>query len=335
MLVAIGGYAILTFATAFTQTLLQFTVLQFGARLLMVTELALAYVILSEELPADVRGRANGLLGAFASVGAALPAAFLPPLQDAGLGWRGLFLLGALPLLVWPLYWKWLREPPLFVAERARKATTSFVAELRELAKVFDTERRLRFVGLTVLWFTINFWTACALFFFTYYAFEERGWTAERLQWLVPLSVPFGFAGYYAGGRMMDAVGRKAAASVFLALGSAAAFVCYRATDDTVISCAYIALMMLNGIWPIANTIAVELFPTEVRASATGLSHHLLGRWGMVLGPLAVGALAVRLGSTGDAISILALANLLCIPVVLLALPETKGEALDRIDTLR
>ncbi len=308
---------------------------QFGARLLLVTELALAYVILSEELPDDVRGRANGLLGAFASVGAALPAAFLAPLQDAGLGWRGLFLLGSLPLFALPVYWKWVREPPLFVAERARKAKLSFVAELRELAAVLDRERRRRFVGLTVLWFTVNFWSACALFFFTYYAFEERGWTAERLQWLVPLSVPFGFAGYYAGGRMMDAVGRKAAASVFLALGSVAAFVCYRATDDTVIACAYIALMMLNGIWPIANTIAVELFPTEVRASATGLSHHLLGRWGMVLGPLAVGALAVRLGSTGEAVSILALANLLCIPVVLLALPETRGQALARIDTVR
>ena len=322
---ALGGYAVFTLATAFAQNLWQFAAFQFVARLLMVIELALAYVILSEEFPASLRGRANSLLGAFASVGAAVPAAFLPALEDAGLGWRGLFLLGAIPVILLPLYGKWLREPALFVERAAVAAPVSLATEFRALLRVLGPSRRRRFAALSVLWFTVNFWSACALFFFTLYAFEERGWTSERLQWLVPLAVPFGFAGYWAAGRLMDFAGRRFAVTLYLALGSLAAAVCYQSESHGVISAAYVALMMLNGLWPIANTISVELFPTDIRASATGFSHHLIGRWGMVVGPIAVGALAVSLGSTGDAVTLLSFANVLCIPVVWLGLPETRG----------
>ena len=47
LLVSLGGYALLTLATFFSRSLVEFAVLQFGARMLMVTQLALAYVILS------------------------------------------------------------------------------------------------------------------------------------------------------------------------------------------------------------------------------------------------------------------------------------------------
>src|SRR5262245_51375816 len=69
-LASVAGYAPLTLATAFVQSPASFTALQLVARLLMVVELSLAYLILSEELPPDARGRANGLLGAFARAGA-------------------------------------------------------------------------------------------------------------------------------------------------------------------------------------------------------------------------------------------------------------------------
>ncbi len=326
LLVSLGGYAVLTLATFFSRSLAEFALLQFGARMLMVTQLALAYVILSEELPARLRGRANGLLGAFASVGAALPAVFLAPLEESAAGWRGLFLLGGLPLLFLPLFWRVLREPPAF-AERRRAVGGSIAAQARVL---MGPGLRRRFAGITLLWFSVNFFSACTMFFFTYYVFNERGWTVADLQIVVPAAVPFAFLGYAAGGRLMDLVGRRIAAVSFLAVGSVASLVCYQATSWWVIAGSWIALQMLQGMWPIANTITAELFPTEVRASASALSHNLLGRWGMVIGPSVTGATAAALGSTGDAVTLLAFSNLLAIPLVLFLLPETRGIAIDR-----
>ena len=72
----------------------------------------------------------------------------------------------------------------------------------------------------------------------------------------------------------------------------------------------------------------MELFPTELRASASGLTHNLLGRWGLVLGPAAVGSLAAGLGSTADAVTLLAFANLIALPALVWMIPETRGISL-------
>jgi putative MFS transporter len=328
LLGAVAGYALLTLATAFASSLTRFAALQFLARLLMVTELALAFVIASEELPAHFRGRANGLLGAFAAVGAALPALFLAPLEQAGPGWRGLFWLGAIPLLLLPLLWRVVREPAVYAA---RPPGTRAAPPWRQGAQLLRGPYRRRFLALTALWFTVNFWTACALFSFTYYAFNERGWTARDVQLLLPVSVPLGFAGYALGGWLMDASGRKLAAGLYLALGAGFAALCYQSAAWAWIAGAFIALQMLQGVWPILHTWTAELFPTEMRATANALSHNLLGRWGLVLGPPLTGWLAERLGSTGDAVTWLALASVLALPLPLWLLPETRGARLEQV----
>lgn len=324
MLIAVGGYAFLTLATTVSQDLVQFAAIQFAAKTLLVSQLALGYVILSEEFPASRRGFANSLLGAFASVGAALPALFLPAFEESAIGWRGLFVLGALPLLLMPLLWKHLRETPAF-RTRERNAT-SLSAQARILcAKAL----RKRLVGVTLLWLTVNLSSAITMFFFSYYVFKERGWTAQDLQLVVPAAVPFAFLGYALGGRLADRFGRRAAAALFLLLATLAANVGYRAESFAVIAGSWVALQMLQGIWPITNTITAELFPTEVRAGAGALSHNLLGRWGLVAGPPIVGAVATRLGSTGEAVALLSLANLLLVPIALWLVPETRGTQLE------
>lgn len=321
-LAAVAGFAALTLATAAAPSLEVFAALQFGARLLLVTELALAYVMLGEELPPEQRARANGLLGAFASVGASLPALFLAPLEAWGLGWRGLFALGALPLLLWPVYAKVLREPPL--------ARAGLEAERPGWRELLAPGLRRRLLGASALWFTLSFWSATALYFFTWYAFEERGWTAAHLQ-LLPLgTLPVGFAGYWGAGWLADRFGRRPAVTLYLLGAAAATALCFQSEGDGWIYGAYFALIGLGGLWTLAATLTTELFPTALRATAMGLTNHLVGRLGLVLGPWAAGALAERLGSTGDAVTVLAVVNLLCIPLVWGLLPETRAVDLRR-----
>jgi MFS family permease len=333
-LAAVAGYAALTLATAFAPSLAAFTGLQMLARLLMVTELALAYLILSESLAPEARGRANGLLGAFASLGASIPALLLAPLEDAGPGWRGLFALGAVPLLLLPLYVRGVRETPVF--ERSGiAARTSLREELRAILTLAARGQRARLAGLTALWVTVSFWSGTALYFFVYFVFQERGWTARDLQWLTLGTIPAGFAGYGLAGWIMDRVGRRAAAVLYLVVGTGMTAVCFQSQDRWVIAAGYWALIGLGGVWTVATTLTAELYPTELRAAALGLTQHLLGRIGLILGPLATGWLAARLGSTGDAVTWLALANLLCVPCVLVLVPETRGTDLSAVAAAR
>ena len=321
-LLCFGGYATFTLATAFATNPILFASIQLVAKALMVSQLAVAYVILSEEFPARIRGRANGLMGAFASVGAALPAWFLAPLENTDFGWRGLFLMGSIPLLLLPLYLRRLPETALFESLRGSQERLRLRSMLRRL---LGPRTRRRFIGITLLWFIISFWSSVAMFSFTFYVFNERGWSAEDLQWVPLAAVPFAFLGYALAGVAMDFLGRRSAAALFMLGGTAAALCCYQSTDYWVIVASWTALQTLQGVWTIATTMTAELFETEVRASANALSHNLLGRWGMVLGPLAVGFLAGPLGSTADAVTLLVFANLLALPVLLWMIPETRG----------
>ena len=79
LLVAAAGFSLGSLATLWSVGIASYIVIQFVTRILLVTQIAMTYLIVSESLPAAVRGRANGLLGACGSIGAALPFAVLTP----------------------------------------------------------------------------------------------------------------------------------------------------------------------------------------------------------------------------------------------------------------
>lgn len=323
LLVSIGGYTTLCLATAATRTLGEFTLCQFFARMFMVTEVALAYVILSEEMPVERRGRLNGLLGALASAGAILPSLLLPLSIELGFGWRGLYATGGVFVVLLPLYVAWIREPRVFQGLPKR----SFAAEWTEVRSLVGPRHRRRFVAAACVWLSVDFWNSCAMFSFSFYAQTERGWTPADLALWLPLGGVLQFAGYVAAGRLMDGFGRKPTVLVYLALASGASTLCYLSEGPLVVA-GYFGMVALGGMWAVAQTVSAELFPTELRATAGGITHNLIGRLGMTLGPKAVGMLAVSLGSTGDAVALLCLANLVAIPVIAATLPETRGTRL-------
>jgi putative MFS transporter len=331
---ALAAYALLTLATAFSPNLVVYTLLQVFARMAMVVELGLAYLILSEEMPPQTRGRVNGVFGGCVVLGASVPDALLLPLTNAGIGWRGLFLIGALPLVLFPIYVASLKETTAFLARKALGADHDggFAAELALVRTLFSPAHRTNLLAVTALWFIVSFWSATALFSFFQYAFVERGWTEADLV-LLPLgTVPIGFLGYSLAGFSMDRFGRRRAAALYLLAGSAATVGCYQATTSATIVAGYFALVGLGGIWATVTTWTTELFPTELRATASGFANNLVGRLGFVFGPILVGLLGGALDSTADAVSLLGVVPLLGLPLAFL-LPETNAIALAPADT--
>ena len=90
----------------------------------------------------------------------------------------------------------------------------------------------------------------------------------------------------------------------------------------------YCTMFGLNGVWVVVTTWTLELFPTESRSTALALANNLVGRMGLVFGPMFGGILAEHWGSLPNAVIALAGVTLVAIPLVW-SLPETKGIALD------
>lgn len=346
-LAALGAYSLLTLATAFAPNLALFTFFQVFARMAMVVELGLAYLILSEEMPPEARGRVNGLFGGFVALGASVPDGLLHPLEQLGIGWRGLFLIGAVPLLAFPYYVAHLSETRAFLERREvetrpsdrsssadatarsqRNASRPFAEERERLRLLFSTPLRRRLLAITGLWILVNFWSGTALYSFTLYVFTERAWTSADLVWLPIGTIPCGLLGYSLAGLTMDRIGRRGATFLYLVAASAATLTCYQADARAPIFASYFALVGLGGVWAVVTTWTAELFPTTLRATASGFGNNLIGRLGLIAGPIAVGMLGGALGSTGRSVSLLAIVPLLGLPLVF-ALPETRAVPLD------
>src|SRR5262245_40019156 len=332
LLAAIAGYTLATLATAATRSFGVFIAIQLVARMFMVTEIGLGYVILSEEMPARLRGRANAFMVAFAGLGGVLASLSFAPVVESRLGWRGLYLLGGALLPLLPVYWWQIRETGRFRASRATGGTPSLWSELAGTVVLFRWPQLPRTLTASALWFCISVWTAATVYFFPLFTTTERGWAPALIRRVMPTGAATGLAGYRLVGAVMDFVGRRFAAVLCLALGGAATVVCFTAHETWTVSAAFVAVMLLQSVWSVIGTITSEIFPTALRATANAVSNNLIGRLGMVLSGFLVGGLSVGVaGSVGNAVALLALAPVVAIPIVLAFVPETRGRALEEI----
>ncbi|MFP5456284.1 MAG: MFS transporter, partial [Alphaproteobacteria bacterium] len=205
LILAAAGFSLGSLATVLVGSVGQYTAVQMATRALLVTQIATAYLIVSETLPPATRGRANGLLGAFGSFGAALPFLVLAPALETSLGWRMLFLIGALPLLMVPLLLLKLRETPVWLDARARSAPR--LSPLDELRQLLVPGLRIRFAAMSLLWFIVNLATSVGSLFFTLYAVRERNWAPSDFAAIAPVGLVACFLGYLAVGWLMDRIG--------------------------------------------------------------------------------------------------------------------------------
>lgn len=321
LLIATGGFAAGSLATMLATELWHYAAFQFVTRMLAVTQISVAYLIVTETLPQQWRGRINGLLGALGSLGAALPFMLMERVMATSLGWRGLFLIGGLPLLVLPLLFFLLPETTAFTASRRRgMAGLSLRAQVRQL---WSADLRQRFVLVSLLWLLINFASVSTSVFFTTYVVNERGWKAADLVVLGPAILAAAALGNITSGYLLDRVGRRFTIGLFLVALGLAAQLGYSSDDRWLIGACWIAIQSTYGIWAAGFTLTSELFPVHLRGAANGACNNLIGRWGMVIAPAVVGALGARLGGVGDAAFWCSFAAYAALPVLWL-LPETR-----------
>jgi MFS family permease len=316
-------YSLASFACGLSQTITELALFRFILGLGMGGEWTTGAALIAETWPAQHRGKALGLMQSSWAIGEMI-AALVTLLVLPRWGWRAVFFVGVLPALVTLWIRREVPEPSIWL-ERGRSKTSS-------LALLWRPEIRGKAVLATLM-------NACGMFgywgLFTwipgYLALPEseggRGLgIVASLTWVLFMG-PGKWLGYTLFGFAADSVGRRKSYVFYLLVAALLVPV-----FGTAKSLPYLMLLgpfvgfFGTGFFSGFSAIASELFPTEIRATAMGLTYNL-GRGFSAAAPFVVGHVA-KVYSFRAAFLLLA-AAFFAGGMLALALPETKGKTLD------
>jgi putative MFS transporter len=324
MAITIAGYTITSLFTAAAQGPVSFALLQCLARVFLIGEWATAMVYAAEEFPAERRGSVVGIIQALSSVGAIACAAVMPTLLKTALGWRTVYLVGAVPLVIVAFARRTLRESARF--EQARAARPAGDASFFAL---WRGPYRTRMLQLGLIWSLTYVCTQNAVTFFKSFALAERGWNDAQVGQAITIAAVISLPLLFLVGRMLDRIGRRGGALIVYAsliLGCLGAFTLTARAGVT--ASLVLAVFAQSAVLALLNAYTGELFPTELRGDAFAWVNNLLGRVGYVLSPVLLGAAAetVGWGPSLASTTLFAAGALLCL---WRWLPETRGRELE------
>ncbi len=318
-------------------------------------EAPVAQAMVSELVPASVRGKYIAFMEGFWAVGYVLSGAisfFILPY----LSWRWVFVVvGALSLVVL-LVRRGLPESPRWLAERGRFDEADAVMRHMEteverrtgqplpppavftipphaehaspFATVFSREYATRTAMAFGLWFFaligffgLNSWITVLL--------REHGFTIIGSVGFVTLITIGGIPGFFTAAWMLERAGRKPTTALFLVASAAAAWLYGNWTGGLagLFASGFVMQFFMFGMWSCLYAYTPELYPTRARSTGAGLA-SAAGRVGAILGPVVVPML-VRVGGQAAAFEVGAAGFVIAALLVLTLGVETRGRPLE------
>jgi predicted MFS family arabinose efflux permease len=224
LLYTIVAYTLFTGLAAIAPTAHFFVAGEMLARVFAGAEGTVALVILSEEVDAGVRGWAIGLLSALTSVGFGSAALVFAGINIVPYGWRGLYALALIPLvLIIPLR-QVLPESQRF--EREQREGTSPASIMVPLKALFSAYPG-RLLMLVSVAFLGNLGGNPQVFFFSKYLQEAHGWSPANVSSLYFIGGALGIMGNIVSGRLSDRFGRRRMGAFFYFMAPMLAFWLY------------------------------------------------------------------------------------------------------------
>jgi MFS family permease len=320
---AILTYSIFTASCALAQSVGQLAVLRFLVGLGMGGAWTAGAVLVSETWIDKHRGKAVAFMQSFWAVGysvAAVVVAFVLPRA----GWRGVFLVGAIPiaLAVWVL--AALDESPVWQKGRA-------VGRSGSLREIFRRDYLGTTLTLTLLstftlfaYWGLNLWVPAYLSLPVAQGGVGLG-TTMATQIIVLMQTGL-WLGYVSFGYVSDAIGRRKTFVGYL-VTAAVLVLLYSSTREPMLVLALSPFVAFFGAGYFSGfgAVTAEIYPTSIRATAQGFTFNV-GRIGSAVAPFVVGSLAETRGF-GVAFLVTAVALLLA-AMTWLWLPETRGRSL-------
>jgi MFS family permease len=326
---AILVYSIATAACGFSQTIVELAIFRLILGLGMGGEWAAGAALVAETWPAEHRGKALGIMQSTWAIGEMLAAivafSILPHY-----GWRAVFFVGVVPALL--AFWIQRRvpEPEIWKQRKAAEGGAPRVPLRRLWAK------DIRWTGiLATAMNTCGMFGYWGLFIWmpAYFSLPVaeggRGLSLTKtMAWLLVTGVGK-WLGYTLFGFAADLFGRRRTYFSYLFIAAILAPIYGWIRNPLwLLALGPVLAFFGTGFFSGFPAIASEIFPTEIRATAMGLSYNL-GRGISAFAPPIVGAIADIFGlSLGHSFIILGAAFLLG-ALLTLALPETRGKQLE------
>jgi len=324
LMVSILVYSVASGACGLSRTIGQLAICRFILGLGMGGEWTTGAALIAETWRPEHRGKALGLMQSTWAIGEML-AIGVVALVLPSFGWRAVFFVGVLPAVI--VFWIRRRVPESEIWLRQRQPTSA--GSLRIL---WRPDLRRNGIVATAM-------NACAMFgywgLFTWIPaylslpVEQGGRGLDLMKtttWLLIMGIGK-WLGYAWFGFFADSVGRRRTYVTYLIVAAALVPLFGAArTPAWLLLLGPLVAFFGTGYFSGFSAIVSELFPTEIRATAMGLTYNI-GRGVSAAAPAVVGLLADRFG-LGSAF-LLQAAAFFAAALLALALPETKGRRLD------
>jgi MFS family permease len=323
LMASISLYSVASAACGFSHSIPELAAFRFLLGLGMGGEWTAAAALIAETWRPEHRGKALGLMQSSYAIGEAI-AALVVAVVLPHFGWRAVFFVGVLPALL--VFWIRRNVPePAVWKDRAEIDRSGFFSLLfsKGIFRVGALATAMNAFGMFGYW---GLFTWIPAYLSLPVSQGGRGLSLVKTTTFF-LVLCFGkWLGYASFGFFADAFGRRKPYFIYLLIAAVLTPIYGSAKSAfwLLLLGPFVAFFG-TGFFSGFAAIASEIFPTEIRAAAMGLSYNL-GRGLSAFAPFAVGALALHYG-IGPAFSLLAAAFFVAALLALL-LPETSGRAL-------
>lgn len=277
----------------------------------------LIIVTAAEEMPRDARAFAVSILAMASGLGAGVAVAALPFAGLAIWGWRLVFAIA----LVWLIV--------AFDMRRSLPETRRFIAAIEHPHKSSIQFNRIALI--TSVAFIGNLFVATASIFQNEYLKDVRGFPAWQIALFTTVTAAPASLGLIVGGRLADARGRRLLAASMIPLGTALLVTSFAVAGVGMWVSAAFGGILVALAYPAMAVYRAELFPTQRRGRAASIitAASLMGG---SIGLIAGGVMVDHGLSYGNMMSILAIGPLLVGFIVLVSYPETAHRELEELN---
>jgi MFS family permease len=323
LLIAIVGYTLASAVTATAPVVAVYVACQFVARCFIATQVAIAWTMAAEDLPAERRGVGFGVLALASAMGtgfcAIVQAVVISPLHAS---WRWLYVIALVFLLAAMFLRRELPESNRYLALDRRTSGHQPATLLMHRPFVAP----LLLVCLTV--FACNLTTEATVFSVDFLETQRHLSTSAANLLLVAAGL-VALPVLTLAGQLSDRVGRRRVCMAGLVVQSIGLLVFFIAARGALQLGLALGLVYLGlfAAWTTGTAFAVEMFPTSLRAAASSAAAtaKLLGQ----SASFAIGAALLAITHRPDAtISVLVIGPLAGALLIAFCLPETSRREL-------
>ena len=267
LMVNIACFSIFELCTAAAPSLTIFLILRVIYGIAMGGVWGVASSLAMETIPDRSRGMMSGIFQAGYPFGYLL-AAVVYGLFSELVGWRGMFVIGAVPIFLLPFIWFKVQESPVWLAARERKESTALLPVLKSHWKLC--------VYLVVLMAAFNFFSHGTQDLYPSFLKVQHGFDAHTVSLI---AISYTIASIIGGiffGTLSEKIGRKKAI-IIAALLSLPVIPLWAFSSGTwtIGLGAFLMQFMVQGAWGVIPSYLTELVPANTRAVLPGFVYQL------------------------------------------------------------